>query len=46
MRLWMMEVIGDYESTREGGTSGLAAAVAIAVANGRYGNIDYRLMGR
>ncbi|KAF8357412.1 hypothetical protein PRIPAC_92407 [Pristionchus pacificus] len=35
MRLWMMEVIGDYESTREGGTSGLAAAVAIAVANGR-----------
>ncbi|GMR42288.1 hypothetical protein PMAYCL1PPCAC_12483 [Pristionchus mayeri] len=35
LRLWMMEVIGDYQTRREGGSSGLAAAVAIAVANGR-----------
>lgn len=35
MRLWMMEVLGDYQARREGGSSGLAAAVAIAVANGR-----------
>ncbi|GMT19142.1 hypothetical protein PFISCL1PPCAC_10439, partial [Pristionchus fissidentatus] len=49
MRLWTMEVLGDYRSRDEGGgTSGLAAAVAIAVANGRNeiqsGNTRIRLV--